>query len=195
MIENDAPLPVQGAYELRMLAYTYNLMYDINRRNRNNLLFKADHDALTGALNRNAFERIQEATEEGKLAFLILDIDNFKQINDKYGHLVGDRVLIKVVGLIRKNFRADDCIFRIGGDEFVIVLFGIDKDSRSVIQNIFKRINDALAKDPQEGDPEVTISAGVAFGEKIDEELMRHADHALYKSKGAGKSTCSFYED
>ena len=194
-IENDSPLPVQGAYELRMLAYAYNLMYESNRRSKNRLKFKAEHDALTGALNRNAFEKVLTSSEEGNVAFLILDVDNFKQINDNHGHLAGDKVLTRVVELMRENFRTEDSIFRIGGDEFAVVLFGIDENSLKIIQNKYDRINESLTEDAKAGAPEITLSAGVAFGERIDTSLMERADTALYESKAAGKACCSFFKE
>ena len=194
-IEKDSPLPVQGGYEVRMFAYAYNLMYESNRRNKNRLEFKAEHDALTGALNRNAFENILTSSEEGQLAFLILDIDNFKQINDNYGHMEGDKVLVRIADLMRENFRSEDSIFRIGGDEFAVVLFGIDENSKKIIQNKYDRINDALVEDTQKGAPEVTISAGVAFGTKLGDTIISQADTALYVSKNSGKACCSFFKN
>lgn len=194
-IEKDAPLPVQGGYEIKMFAYAYNLMYESNRRNKNRLEFKAEHDALTGALNRNAFENMLTSSEEGQLAFLILDIDNFKQINDNYGHMEGDKVLARIADLMRENFRSEDSIFRIGGDEFAVVLFGIDENSKKIIQNKYDRINDALVEDAQKGAPEVTISAGVAFGAKLGDTIMSQADTALYASKNSGKACCSFFKN
>ena len=194
-IEKDAPLPVQGGYEIKMFAYAYNLMYESNRRKKNRLEFKAEHDALTGALNRNAFENMLTSSEEGQLAFLILDIDNFKQINDNYGHMEGDKVLVRIADLMRENFRSEDSIFRIGGDEFAVVLFGIDENSKKIIQNKYDRINDALVEDAQKGAPEVTISAGVAFGTKLGDTIMSQADTALYVSKNSGKACCSFFKN
>jgi len=96
--------------------------------------------------------------------------------------------------LMHENFRSNDSIFRIGGDEFAVVLFGIDENSKKIIQNKFAAINDALSESTENGAPQVTISAGVSFGEKIDDELFRQADSALYVSKNSGKSTCSFYK-
>ena len=194
-IEKDAPLPVQGGYEIKMFAYAYNLMYESNRRSQKRLKFKAEHDGLTGALNRNAFENILDTAEEGQLAFLIVDIDNFKQINDRYGHLAGDKVLISVVTAMRENFRTADSIFRIGGDEFAVALFGIDENSKTIIQSKYERINGFLTAEAQNGAPEVTLSAGVAFGKKLDSSLMKNADVALYESKNAGKACCSFYKE
>ncbi len=193
-IESDSPLPVAGAYELRMLAYTYNLMYETNRRNKTRLEFKAEHDALTGALNRAAFDRVMSSAPEGKVSVILLDVDNFKQINDNYGHLAGDQVLRELVGAMHDNFRSEDSIFRIGGDEFAIVLFGIDENSKQILQNKFNSINASLAEDAKNGAPEVTISAGVAFGEVLSAGLLENVDAALYESKAAGKSCCSFFK-
>ena len=193
-IENNAPLPVEGAYELRTLAYTYNLMYEANRRSKTSLEFKVEHDGLTGSLNRVAFDRVMEHAEKGKVAFILLDVDNFKQINDNYGHFAGDQVLRELVGAVRDNFRSEDNVFRIGGDEFAIVLFGIDENSKQILQNKFNSINASLAEDAKNGAPQVTISAGVAFGEALDPDLMKNADAALYESKAAGKSCCCFFK-
>ncbi len=193
-IENNAPLPVEGAYELRTLAYTYNLMYEANRRSKTSLEFKVEHDGLTGSLNRVAFDRVMEHAEKGKVAFILLDVDNFKQINDNYGHFAGDQVLRELVGAVRDNFRSEDNVFRIGGDEFAIVLFGIDENSKQILQNKFNSINASLAEDAKNGAPQVTISAGVAFGEALDPDLMKNADTALYESKAAGKSCCCFFK-
>ena len=120
---------------------------------------------------------------------------NFKQINDNHGHLAGDKVLTRVVELMRENFRTEDSIFRIGGDEFAVVLFGIDENSSKIIQNKYDRINESLTEDAKAGAPEITLSAGVAFGERVDTSLMERADTALYESKAAGKACCSFFKE
>lgn len=193
-IENDAPLPVQGAHELRILAETYNMMYEAHRKNRNILKFKADHDALTGALNRRAFDKLQTAADEGKVAFLMIDVDNFKQINDTCGHLAGDNTLLRVVSLLRDHFRSDDSIFRIGGDEFAVVMFGVDETGKDLIVRKVEEINEILAAErTDENVPLVSISVGVAFGNLIDKELISQADSVLYERKKSGKGGCSFY--
>ena len=195
-IESDSPLPVQGAYELRILADTYNSMYEAHRRNSNTLKFRADHDALTGVLNRGAFEKLQTAANDGKVAFLMLDIDNFKKVNDTCGHLVGDKVLIRIVTLLRERFRAGDNIFRIGGDEFAVVMFGVDEASKDSIREKIDAINEILATEKREdGEPAVSLSAGVAFGNMIDKILIEKADGVLYERKKSGKAGCSFYKE
>lgn len=192
-IQNDSPIPVQGAYELRILANTYNAMYESHRKSRLSLKFKADHDALTGVLNRRAFDRVQEAANVGKIAFLMVDIDNFKAVNDNYGHVMGDKVLVELVALLRNHFCADDSIFRIGGDEFSIVLFGLDETNKDSISEKINDVNAILDARGKEGFPNVTISVGVAFGNLIDDALINKADTALYERKKSGKSGCSFF--
>ena len=194
IIEKDSPLPLQGAYELRMLAYTYNVMYEANRKSKTHLKFNAEHDALTGTLNRRAFDKVCESAKEEPLALLIMDVDNFKIINDTHGHLAGDQVLIDLVKTMQANFRSNDCIFRIGGDEFAVILFGMEESNEQIILKIFNRINYALAENAKNGAPEVTISAGVAFGSNLERETLEHADLALYESKKGGKCACSFYK-
>ena len=194
-IENDSPLPVQGAYELRILAQTYNAMYEAHSKSRNQLKFKADHDALTGVLNRRAFDKLQAAADDGKVAFLMIDVDNFKSVNDTFGHLVGDKILLRVVSLLRDSFRSGDSIFRIGGDEFAVVMFGVDEGSKDVIGDKINEINEILSRPGEDGSlPTASISVGVAFGNLIDKALISNADEVLYDRKKTGKSGCSFYE-
>ena len=193
-IKNDAPMPVEGAHELRILAYTYNLMYEAHRKSKLALRFRADHDALTGVLNRYAFDRLKAAADDGKVAFLIIDLDNFKSVNDNFGHAVGDKLLIKATKLFRENFRTDDRIFRVGGDEFVVIMFGTDKESENTIREKIETINKLLCDSQEEGLPPVSLSVGVAFGNKIDQELINKADQALYQRKQEGKAGVSFFK-
>lgn len=195
LIEKDSPLPLRGAYELRILADTYNQMYETNNRNKNSLKFKVNHDSLTGVKNRRAFDKVKLEANYGKVAFLILDVDNFKEVNDTCGHLVGDKMLIEVVELLRAHFRSDDSIFRIGGDEFAVVMFGMGEESMAVIAGKVDAINAALAEQKTDGVPRISISAGVAFGDLIDDKLINEADSALYERKKSGKSGCTFYKE
>ena len=126
----------------------------------------------------------------------MLDIDNFKKVNDTCGHLVGDKVLIRIVTLLRERFRAGDNIFRIGGDEFAVVMFGVDEASKDSIREKIDAINEILATEKREdGEPAVSLSAGVAFGNMIDKILIEKADGVLYERKKSGKAGCSFYEE
>ncbi|MBP5194254.1 MAG: GGDEF domain-containing protein, partial [Clostridia bacterium] len=192
-IEADSPIPVEGAYELRVLAKTYNVMRESNARSKNSLRFKANHDALTGVLNRRGFSSLADNIISDEIALLIIDVDNFKHINDTYGHVVGDSILVNLVGIIKENFRADDRICRMGGDEFVVVMLFTNRNSEETIKKKVDQINEALKAISGELPPS-TISVGVAFGTELTEELYKKADRALYVTKNSGKCGCTFAE-
>ncbi|MBO7377679.1 MAG: GGDEF domain-containing protein [Clostridia bacterium] len=192
-IEADSPIPVEGAYEFRVLAKTYNVMREANARSKNSLRFKANHDALTGVLNRRGFSSLADNIISDEIALLIIDVDNFKYINDTYGHLVGDSILVNLVGIIKENFRADDRICRMGGDEFVVVMLFTNRNSEETIKKKVDQINEALKAISGELPPS-TISVGVAFGTELTEELYKKADRALYVTKNSGKCGCTFAE-
>jgi diguanylate cyclase (GGDEF)-like protein len=153
-------------------------------------------DGLTGLYNHAYFvqtlrRELQRARRHGlKLSLAIFDLDNFKKVNDRKGHLEGDRVLMKSAALLKETLREIDTAARYGGEEFVVVLpetprtgaFVVADRIRSRIEQYFRRRRSAAA---------VTISGGVAsFPEDADgvEELVRRADQALYRSKAAGKN-------
>jgi diguanylate cyclase (GGDEF)-like protein/putative nucleotidyltransferase with HDIG domain len=152
-------------------------------------------DPLTGLGNHRSFhERLQhdlESADAGEtiLSLLVLDIDNFKEINDRHGHPVGDRVLAHVAQRLRQNGEA----FRLGGDEFALLLPGkSDEEAAAVAEAVLKR---AASRGVVRG-VEVTLSAGVAeypqYG--VDRnELMRVADAALYQAKEEGKNQVRVY--
>ena len=194
LIENDSPMPVEGAHELRILANTYNTMYNLHHKETSSLKFKTEHDALTGALNRRALDKLQAAAGDGKVAFLIVDVDNFKKVNDNFGHPVGDKLLKKVVSYLRLYLRSDDRIFRIGGDEFAVVMFGVDKTAKNSIQKKVDGINKNLAEETSADLPRISLSVGVAFGNVIDQKIITNADNALYKRKQSGKAGVTFHE-
>ena len=123
-IEGQKKLSVSGSYEFKYLALTYNDIYELNATNEAMLSYRAEHDALTGIMNRGAFDRLQVflRDKDGYLGLMIIDVDKFKLVNDGYGHEMGDRVLKMVAKLLEENFRATDYPARIGGDEFAVIL-------------------------------------------------------------------------
>ncbi len=195
IMESDEPLPIQGAQELRHFEKTYNKLYELHQKNKSSLKFKANHDALTGILNRRAFDKLQSLNQDESLAFIMMDIDDFKNVNDQYGHIIGDKVLVRVVNLLNKHFRSIYKIYRIGGDEFAIVMYDMGPKDKKVIIEKIKSINKDLAISIDENIPAVSVSAGVSFGLVIDEALMNKADEALYSIKKVGKSGCGFAEE
>ncbi len=193
-IESRRPLRISGAYECRRLARAYNNMFALIMANEHTLRHQAEHDALTGLLNRGAFDALQASLAAGgPLALLLVDVDKFKQINDGYGHDTGDRVLKKVAGLLQKNFRTTDYPARIGGDEFAVIVIGTDPSEQDAIMAKITAINDILTH-PDDGLPVVSLSVGGAFcGAGFSENLFKNADSALYVVKEHGRCGCRFY--
>ncbi len=157
---------------------------------------KAMVDSLTNILNRNAYNlKIGQLVHEFKRykepwALLVLDIDHFKSFNDTYGHKTGDKVLKSVAGTIKDSIRLSDHVFRYGGEEFVVILSRIDKQSTS---NLSEKIRKAIERDYYvDGDKklQVTISIGAAIIGENDSEtsLFERADKALYQAKENGRN-------
>ncbi len=168
-------------------------------------------DFLTGINNRRFFDQrlseeiMRAQRKESLLGCLLLDIDNFKRVNDSYGHRVGDKVLKEISRLIKQQLRATDVLARFGGEEFSVLL--IDSDE-SVTMEIAERIRSAIAElsitldDGRE--LQVTVSVGLSLysGGESDtgpldsaEEQIDHADQALYQAKNSGKNRVVCFTD
>ena len=157
----------------------------------------AMHDFLTGLPNRLfLYDRIQNGISVAErkhqiLAVFIIDMDNFKIINDTYGHLAGDEVLIEIANRLKSAIREYDTVSRMGGDEFVILAIDIEK--RKQIEKLAERLL-KFARIPliiQNASIQPKFSIGIAVypeNGKTPEELMKSADLALYKSKENGKN-------
>ncbi len=152
-------------------------------------------DPLTGLYNRRYFD-FRVVKELGRanrkqesLAFVLCDLDHFKEINDTRGHAAGDQVLIEVAKTINESIRATDLVFRWGGDEFMIVF---SEATREGIQKVVNRIRYAIDEIGKRMDIPLDCSAGVAFypgHSKIPEELIRLSDHAMYMAKRGTEKT------
>ena len=151
-------------------------------------------DTLTGIANRRAtldwLGRLVHASAqvEEPLAVLMFDVDHFKRINDCFGHQTGDEVLKRVAALARGQVRTEDFVGRIGGEEFVCILSGLEsRDARALAE----RLCQAIAEGSEEGGlPKTTISVGLALARPGDtpESLLARADAALYEAKDAGRN-------
>jgi diguanylate cyclase (GGDEF)-like protein len=153
------------------------------------------YDHLTGALSRQAFDiRLQEEMERARLyqynlSLVFLDIDHFKEVNDTYGHARGDVILISFVERIKAKLRTTDLLFRFGGDEFVLILQGVDQSrGPDLVQHL---LND-VASLQFLGDPPLTVtfSAGVAYFPADGDTagiLLEAADKRVYHAKRAGR--------
>jgi diguanylate cyclase (GGDEF)-like protein len=150
-------------------------------------------DPLTGLLNRASLDaRVVEIEEQahltgGAVSVIVLDIDRFKRVNDTYGHERGDAVLRDVAYEIRKSLRSFELVYRIGGEEFLVLLPGVDLNEAL---EIAERVRHAVQTE-RPGDLDLTISAGVATdagGHIAYERLFREADEALLEAKRGGRN-------
>ena len=195
-IKSDRPLRVTGAKELRRLAEGYNELYLKNAADKDELLSRAELDSLTGLINQRAFSQLKEELKSHKepLALLVLDVDRFKQINDEYGHDVGDAMLQKFAVELRNTVNPTDRIARLGGDEFVVVMFDVGANDVDVIRSKIDLLNENLMK-PQLGLPIISCSVGVAFSDGgYNDELFHFADQAMYFVKRRGGCGLHVYD-
>jgi diguanylate cyclase (GGDEF)-like protein len=184
-------------------------------RNFQNLLDYSERDSLTGLLNRKTFDdqlarmvqgahelepckpgvverRHTHAQEQPWLA--VIDVDHFKAVNDRFGHLYGDEVLILIANLLQSSFRTQDRVFRFGGEEFVVLLRATTlENARKIIERF--RCNVEQHAFPQVG--QVTVSVGFvginAFASPV--VTLGHADQALYYAKANGRNRACHYDE
>ncbi|GAA5316414.1 MAG: GGDEF domain-containing protein [Candidatus Pelagadaptatus aseana] len=176
------------------------------------LLLESQTDELTGLANRKTFEenisKIHEMVfhrdnsypqdqrgETGNLHWLVMiDVDHFKRVNDNFGHLYGDEVLILIAQLLKESFRDDDYVFRFGGEEFVAIVRTPDRES---CEQMLERLRTTVANKDFPGVGKITISIGATEMKPrtFHITLLDYADQALYHSKGNGRNRITFFED
>jgi len=156
----------------------------------------AQHDGLTNLPNRNLFNQrmnlaLAGATDDTGVAILCLDLDNFKNINDAFGHGFGDKILLMLASRLRKCLREHDTLARLGGDEFAVVLPRVKRleEAQQAAQRLLEAVAPAFSIDGQSF--AVGISIGIAIstqGSNTAEQLLQHADMALYEAKRNGRN-------
>ncbi len=163
-------------------------------------LHLAEHDSLTGILNRHGMDRALSRISPGEgrqMALLSIDLDGFKQVNDRHGHGAGDILLTKVAERLKRELRPEDLLGRMGGDEFMAIV----RDMRPEhVGPLVDRLIEAIPRTPYDvGDLVVNVGASVGFACLPEDaasavELRLRADDALYAAKGAGKGVGRRYK-
>jgi diguanylate cyclase (GGDEF)-like protein/PAS domain S-box-containing protein len=196
VLVHTVPLRDRSGPTRRLLSH----VRDVTRQRdfEQRLTHLADHDELTGLLNRRRFttevhahvERCRRYGMTG--AVLLLDLDNFKQVNDTYGHLAGDHLLQGVAQILRRTLRSTDLLARIGGDEFAVLLPRADvDDARAVSEKICRALREASHLDPGHNGRAVTVSIGLAAvhdPKATAEDVLLEADLGVYAAKDAGRN-------
>jgi diguanylate cyclase (GGDEF)-like protein len=199
--DSDHFSPVVATDLLEHMAAVTALCVD-NAANRARLRRDGLTDALTGVANRRFFERrLQEEISlwrrhGANLSCLLVDIDHFKQINDRYGHLVGDRMLQGVAQTLSTGLRSSDVLARYGGEEFALLLPATDsRQAGEIAERLRGAIEDAVA--PPGSSVPLTVSIGLASLDNMQRQLLREppgpwllqrADQALYQAKAQGRN-------
>lgn len=173
---------------------------DAQKRELEALEYKATRDPLTGVYNKEVtikkIDKYISGNSNGTHMFMLIDFDNYKSINDRYGHLRGDKVLVCMMNRIKNVFNEGEIIGRIGGDEFVVFAGNISGNDEALLKA--KSLNQALDTSYISDDYSIPISGsiGIALYHKDGsdyEQLMECADTALYNVKNQGKNSYSFY--
>ena len=180
---------LEQQFELRLMARGARrqelAVEELNRE----LLRTARIDTVTGIGNRRALDEAMLTLAGTRLAAVLLDLDHFKSFNDRNGHLAGDEALSRVGDILRRAVRQEDLVFRYGGEEFLILVPGGDRESASALA---ERVRTAVHEDPQVGPWGLTVSAGVAVADRFSASnplgLLRRADAALYQAKRTGRN-------
>lgn len=167
--------------------------------------YLATYDALTGLRSRGAFFSSYNALatllerQQQKLCVVIVDLDNFKRINDKYGHAAGDETLKAFASILKQNLRASDLAGRIGGEEFALVLVDTDVDNCLRVLEKIRQHCEQCVIHYMEHIIHFTISVGVTipdFATPLQtSELLRQSDEALYTAKSTGKNRIVSYQE
>jgi len=167
---------------------------DITERKKaeDELFYAASHDSLTGLFNRQAFKNLlinemeRAKRYDTSFSLIILDIDNFKSINDTFGHQAGDRVLVNIAELLRQNVRTVDCVGRWGGEEFLILLSETRGNEAALVA---EKLRNALVSHKFD-EAVITASFGVTIYQRDDtpDIIIKRVDELLYRAKDRGKN-------
>ena len=194
---SGTPLDEIRIRQIEILWKVWQHLYSLVERN--------ELDALTGLLNRVAFDnRLQDIFSHGPHShrrkddndsriLALVDIDHFKEVNDQYGHLLGDEVLVQLSRLMSSSFRGNDLVFRFGGEEFVVILRNCTLDNARKILDRFRQKASAYSY-PRIGHKTVSIGITQINSNELPTTILDRADKALYFGKANGRNQCNTYE-
>ncbi len=201
---DGSPLPVEMTLTLvpgsdRDGPILYAFFRDLSeqRRDQEQLAYLAYHDPLTGLANRILVEQeldlalARARRTRRAVALMFVDLDDFKEVNDRFGHATGDRLLAAVATRLRTVLRDSDLLARQGGDEFIVLLADLDEDPRRAAESVGAKLLDALHEPFAVAGAELRTGASIGISvyphDAADTEaLMRHADAAMYETKASG---------
>jgi len=215
-LSNQYAYPMFGQTGVSYLLYVSGTSLDENQVRQIEILWRVwqhlcslvernELDALTGLLNRVAFDnRLQEIFSQGHHAYrrkddeesrvlALIDIDHFKEVNDQFGHLLGDEVLVQLSRLMSSSFRGNDLVFRFGGEEFVVILRDCSLENAHNILDRFRHKASAYSY-PRIGHKTVSIGMTRISSSELPTTILDRADKALYFSKENGRDQCNSYE-
>jgi diguanylate cyclase (GGDEF)-like protein len=204
-------LPLKRTDEIGVLARCFDRLrreikgqMDVLHNKQRELVHLATHDTLTGLPNRMLFmQKLESAIEhasrrEEGLAVLFVDLDRFKQINDQFGHAIGDKVLAAVARRLKQGLFSDDVVARLGGDEFIVLIEGprVAQAVPGIASRIMNTLNEPLVMDGHS----MTVGASIGISQYPDdsgtaEELLLNADAAMYAAKSGGRCGYMRYQD
>lgn len=162
------------------------------------LAYLATHDPLTGLPNRRVLDeslaRVAARARRGTVSsFLFMDVDNFKVINDTFGHASGDQALVGVSALIQKQLRSEDLLVRLGGDEFVVLLEGTGLEEASVVAERIRRGMEGYSLSDEGQEFHLSIGLMIIDGEEDPSKVLSKADRAMYRAKERGSNRVEVY--
>jgi diguanylate cyclase (GGDEF)-like protein len=198
--EIEQPLWFYALWALVGLLTLAALLFIFNRRLHVKSLYKkANYDSLTGVANRYYFNKtIEDLVAENDRIFtlIIVDLDGFKEVNDIYGHAVGDELLIQVAARMKKVLRDDDLLARLGGDEFAIIINKQDLDGGLI--NIAERLRQTIKNEYVLNEQSVRVSASIGAASfpadtQSKDALLVYADTAMFAAKESGKNAVRFF--
>ena len=195
--ERPKMLTINYNDEIGFVLKRFARMSDIVYKRTSKLNFQASHDHLTGVLNRTELkpalkQAISTCSKDSKLAVIFIDINKFKKLNDDYGHLIGDQILIETAKRITSSVRADDDVYRYGGDEFVIITHNIAKYRyvNAMITHLLARFDNPFVLEQLTLNISLSIGVALAPDHSLNHQhLLKLADQAMYQAKHESKNS------